>query len=107
MAPIQSEVALLKDAFKGNPQDIGLGLVNPTTGEIRLGSFDATNGLGHQGLANTIGVTNNSAWRGFIVTADGRLIPKSHLNVPDGSLALRSDLAILVEQALRQVGLVR
>jgi hypothetical protein len=102
----QSEVDWVKDAFRANPKDVGIGLVNPTTGEIRLGSFDGTNGQAHQGLAHALNIFNNADWRGFIVTADGQFVPGSHFNLPDGGLVLRPDLSSLVEQELRRVGLV-
>jgi len=63
-----ADVADLQAAFQANPNDLGTGLYNPSTGEIRLGSFDTvTQGQGHQGLANAVGIANNGDWRGFLV----------------------------------------
>src|SRR5262245_35102746 len=102
------DVAGLRAAWAINPQDIGLGLYHPSTGEVRLGSFDTTGGQGHQGLADVVGITANQEWRGFIVSSAGQLIPTSHFNLVDGGkLAMRPDLAAVVEHALRQAGLVR
>jgi hypothetical protein len=102
------DVRELRTAFASNPGDLGVGLYNPGTGEIRLGSFDRmTLGQGHQGLANAVGVANDDEWRGFLVRADGSLLPVSHFNLIDGSLALKPDHEARVRQALQQAGLVR
>jgi hypothetical protein len=70
------DVADLRAAFRANPQDLGVGLYNPATGEIQLGSFDlVTQGQGHQGLADALGIKDNGNWRGFLVTADRRFEP--------------------------------
>jgi hypothetical protein len=61
------DVAELQDAFTANPQDIGVGLYNPTSGVIRLGSFDRqTQGKGDDGLAEVLGVTDHEEWRGYL-----------------------------------------
>ena len=103
---VPADVAGLRAAWGRNPQDLGVGLYNPRTGEVRLVNFDATGGHGHQGLADLLSITDNTAWRGFIVSSDGRLIPASHFNLVDGDLAMQPDLAVAVRQALEQVGLV-
>src|SRR4051812_33698487 len=78
------DIADLQTTFQANPKDLGIGLYNPATGEIRLGSFDiVTQGQGHQGLADALGITNNLQWRGFIVSSDGKFIPTSHFNLVD------------------------
>lgn len=101
------DIADLRDAFRVNPHDIGIGLYNPTTGEIRLGSFDAvSNRQGHQGLADAVGIADNDDWRGFIVGADKRLIPVSHFNLVDGALTMRPDHEAALRQELRQAGLI-
>ena len=51
-------------------------------------------------------MADNTAWRGFIVSSDGRLIPASHFNLVDGNLAMQPDLADAVRQALEHAGLV-
>jgi hypothetical protein len=100
-------VAAIQAAFASNPRDIGVGLYNPKTGEICIGSFDqVTQGGGHQGLADALGITDNSEWRGFVISSDGSFNPASHFNRCDGSPRMKPDLANLVEQTLRQAGLV-
>ena len=102
-----ADEAGLRRAFQANPNDLGVGLFNPNTGEIRLGSFDlVTQGQGHQGLADAFGILNNSEWRGFIVTSDGKFVPTSHFNLVDGSTTMQPTIANGVEAALRQAGLV-
>jgi hypothetical protein len=72
-----------------------------------VGSFDvSTQGRGHQGLADAIGVTNTSEWRGFVVTADGKFSPTSHFNLVDGDLAMKADHEGVVRQMLLQAGLI-
>jgi len=101
------DVADLQAAFQANPNDLGVGLYNPSTGEIRLGSFDkVTRRQGHQGLANALGITNNEDWRGFVVTADGQLLPVSHFNLADGKLTLKPCHEAVVRQELQQAGLL-
>lgn len=101
------DVADLRAAFVANPNDLGIGLYNPATGEIRLGNFDlVTRGYGHQGLADALGITNNGEWRGFIVTADGRFAPTSHFNLIDGALVMSTSQQASVRQELEQVGLL-
>jgi hypothetical protein len=104
----QQDLKALQAAFQANPNDVGVGLCNPSTGEIRLGSFDTvTGGQGHQGLANALGIMNNGEWRGFVVSSDGRFVPTSHFNLPDGGLLMNPGLAAQVQRALQQAGLVR
>lgn len=101
------DVADLQAAFHLDPQDLGVGLYNPATGEVRLGSFDlVTHGQGHQGLANALGVTRNGEWRGFLVTSDGNFSPVSHFNLIDGALKMKQDYEAVVRQELPQVGLI-
>ena len=101
------DVADLKADFRTNPQDVGVGLYNPSTGEIRLGSFDrVTQQQGHQGLADALGITKNSDWRGFLVSTDGKFHPMSHFNLLDGSLMLKPSHEIDVRKELQQAGLL-
>jgi hypothetical protein len=101
------DIAALQAAFLANPNDLGVGLYNPSTGEIRLGSFDlVTQGHGHQGLADALGITNNLAWRGFVVSSDGKFAPTSHFNLVDGDLAMKLVYQAFVRQELHQVGLI-
>ena len=101
------DIARLQAAFAANPQDLGVGLYNPSTGDIRVGSFDrVTQGQGHQGLAIVVGIANNSDWRGFLVRANGILLPVSHFNLVDGSLSLLPGHEAQVRQVLKLVGLL-
>lgn len=105
---ITAELTALKTEFRKNPKDIGVGLYNPMTGEIHLGSFDiVTKRRGHQGLATVHGITNNSEWRGFMVTSAGQLIPNSHFNLPDGSAGMNPMLVAQLEIELRQAGVIQ
>jgi hypothetical protein len=102
-----TDIADLRTAFRANPADLGVGLFNRTSGEIRLGSFDLiTGGQGHQGLADALGITNNQDWRGFVETSDGRFIPTSHFNLIDGGLTMRPDHEAAVRQQLQLGGLL-
>jgi hypothetical protein len=57
------DVADLRAAFRANPSDLDVGLYNPATGDIRLGSFDlVAQGQGHQGLADAFGIKDNGDW---------------------------------------------
>jgi len=101
------DVARLRDAFRANPRDLGVGLYNPATGEIRLGSFDNdTDGKGHEGLADELGIVDDGAWRGFSISPSGQLAPVSHFNMPDGSILLRPHHEAAVRAALRLAGLI-
>ncbi len=102
-----ADVADLQAAFQANPADLGVGLYNPSTGEIRLGSFDlVTQGQGHQGLADALGITNNPDWRGFIVTSIGQFLPTSHFNLIDGAMTMNPVHEGHVRQELLQAGLL-
>jgi hypothetical protein len=103
----QTDISALQAAFKANPKDVGVGLYNPGTGEIRLGSFDlVTQRQGHQGLADALGIADNSQWRGFLVSSDGKFCPTSHFNLSDGGLQLMTNHASRVQQELKQAGLI-
>lgn len=102
------DILALRAAFQANPRDLGVGLYNTATGEIRVGSFDKVTGQGgHQGLADALGITDNSDWRGFMVSSSGQFAPMSHYNLADGSVTMLPALAQVVEHALRQCGLVK
>lgn len=102
-----ADVSALILAFAANLNDLGVGLVNIKTGEIRLGSFDlVTHGQGHQGLADALGIVDGADWRGFTFSVSGRFADASHFNLPDGGLKMLPVLASLVHQALKLAGLV-
>lgn len=108
----QGQVTALLNALQADPTDLGVGLYNPSTGQIHLGSFDQLSNAGfaqgHQGLADFLGITDTTRLQGFVVDANGRFAPMSHFNQPHtGSMAMPPADALRVEQALRQAGLVR
>ena len=95
-------------AWARNPNDLGLGLFNPTTGEIHVGSFDMTGGIGHDGLQIVLGIldADRPNWRGFVVTSGGQAINHSAFNNPDGGVRMLAPSFAKVEDALRQAGLI-
>ncbi len=51
-----TEVDAVWRAWAQNSKDLGLGLYNPFTGEIHVGTFDTTGqSMGHDGLQMTLG----------------------------------------------------
>jgi hypothetical protein len=106
----QAEVDVVRRAWAQNSHDIGLGLYNPGTGEIHVGTFD-TSGLriGHDGLQLTLGFPDSDRpqWRGFIFNSTGQAINSSGFNEPDGAPPrMRPDSFAEVEAALRCAGLI-
>jgi hypothetical protein len=95
-------------AWARNSNDIGLGLFNPSTGEIHVGSFDTTGGTGHDGLQNTLGIpdADRPHWRGFVISSGGQAINSSAFNNPDGGLRMLLASFAQVEDALRRAGLI-
>lgn len=102
--PPAPEVDALRRAFALNGNDLGIGLYNPTTGEMHLASFDQVAPGGHADLAQQLGL-RSSEWRGFVVDATGQFAPVSHLNGP--GMQMPVDMAEAVESVLRQVGLLQ
>ena len=105
----QAEVVAVRAAWSQNSSDIGLGLYNPCTGEIHVGTFDTTGQrLGHDGLQMTLGIpdADRPQWRGFVFTSAGQAINMSGFNAPDGTPPrMRADYYAQVEDALRRAGL--
>ncbi|MCI0463316.1 MAG: hypothetical protein L0Z62_40735, partial [Gemmataceae bacterium] len=99
----QHQASELLHAFRMKPNDLGVGLYNPTTGQIHLASMDrvATGGHGH--LTQILNL-RDSEWRGFVIGARGEFFPTSHLN-PGGRMP--AEMAERVAGLLRQAGLVR
>lgn len=106
----QAEVDAVRRAWAQNSSDIGLGLYNPFTGEIHVGTFDTTGRrIGHDGLQMTLGIPDSDQpqWRGFIFSSGGQAINNSGFNVPDGTPPrMRVDCFAEVEAALRRAGLI-
>jgi hypothetical protein len=106
----QTEVFAVRASWLHNSSsDIGLGLYNPCTGEIHVGTFDTTGQrLGHDGLQMTLGIpdADRPQWRGFVFTSAGQAINMSGFNAPDGTPPrMRADYYAQVEDALRRAGL--
>jgi hypothetical protein len=95
-------------AWASNSNDIGLGLFTPGTGEIHVGSFDATGRTGHDGLQHTLGIpdADRPNWRGFVVSSGGQAINNSAFNSPDGGVRMLPAYFAEVEDALRRAGLI-
>ena len=104
----QPEVDALRKAWARDPNDIGLGLYNPSTGEIHVGSYDTTGSIGHDGLQNVLGIpdADRPRWRGFIVSSDGQVINNSAFNNPEGGVQMLPAHFADVEAALRRAGLI-
>ncbi len=101
------DIARLRDAFRVNPRDLGVGLYNPATGEIRLWSFDlVTNRQGHEGLADALGIVDDDEWRGFSISSSGQLSPMSHFHLPDGSTLLKPGHEARIRGELKQAELI-
>jgi hypothetical protein len=102
-----ADIAQLQAAFQFNARDLGIGLNNPSTGVIRLGSLDrVTLGKGHQGLADALSISDVRNWRGFVIRSDAKFFPTSHFNLVDGKIALRADHEDYVRKELQQAGLI-
>ena len=102
-----TEVIDLQQAFRANPLDLGVGLYNPSTGEMHVGSYDTIgDGQGHQGLADALGITNNGEWRGFMIFSRGQFLPTSHFNVVDGSSRMKQADEEVVRREFERTGLL-
>lgn len=105
-----SDVLAVRAAWAINGNDIGLGLYNIQTGEVRVGTFDTSGqGIGHDGLQLTLGFpdADRPLWRGFVFSSDGRALNLSGFNGTDGTPPrMRADYFAAVEGALRQAGLI-
>jgi hypothetical protein len=104
-----AEVDVVRRAWAQNSNDVGVGLYNPFTGEIHVGTFDTTaQSMGHDGLQMTLGFPDSDRpqWRGFIFSSAGQAINNSGFNAPDGALPrMRADYFAEVEAALRRARL--
>jgi hypothetical protein len=106
----QDEVDAVQRAWAHNRSDIGLGLYNPSTGEIHVGTFDTTGQrMGHDGLQRTLGVptADRPDWRGFLFTSNGQCVNSSGFNLPDGTPPrMQGDSFAQVQDSLRRAGLI-
>lgn len=107
---LHTEVDSVRRAFARNRNDLGLGIYNPYTGEIRIGTFDTTGlRIGHDGLQMTVGFPDSERpqWRGFVFSSGGQVINQSGFNIPDGTPPrMRAVYFAEVQTALKQEGLI-
>lgn len=88
-----------------NRQNMGVGVIDKRTGQVRLFTYDETNtfsmanpllnvSAGHEAAAAMAGIPTDEA-RGFVLakqTSDWHIFNQSHLNRPDGqSNTMRMD----------------
>lgn len=73
----QADVNLVRVRFAADPQDVGIGLYNPSTGEIRLSTVDAAGG--HAGLAHSLAIPHDRDWRGFSFDLVGQTLKTAGL----------------------------
>ncbi len=106
----QAEVNAVRARWGIKASDIGLGLYNPGTGEIRVSTFDTGGqGIGHEGLQMTLGIpdADRPQWRGFVFNSAGQAMNLSGFNIPDGTPPrMRADHYAQVGDALRRAGLI-
>src|SRR5262249_3673077 len=78
------EADAVRARWETQPNDLGLVVDDPTTGEIHVGNFDAHGG--HELFLDHLypGISDTSSWRGAIVSSDGTAINNSGLNVGRG-----------------------
>jgi hypothetical protein len=105
----QVEVDDVRRQLAQEPNDLGIGLYNAGTGEIHIGTYDATGQCGHDGLQALLGIADGerSMWRGFIFRLGGPAINNSGFNIQDGSPPRMAEVYFdQVEAALRNAGLL-
>jgi hypothetical protein len=107
---LPAEVDSVRRAWARNRNDLGLGIYNPYTGEIRIGTFDTTGQrIGHDGLQMTLEFPDRDRpqWRGFVFSSGGQVINQSGFNIPDGTPPrMRADYFAEVQDALKREGLI-
>jgi len=91
-----AEIAYVEHELTRNPMDVGVGVIDKRTGQVRLFSYDETNAFsmanpglnvaaGHEAAAAMAGIPRDQA-RGFVLAKHGsawHVFNQSHLNVPD------------------------
>jgi hypothetical protein len=91
-----AEVAHIEQETARNPNNLGVGVIDRRTGQVRLFSFDETDafsqanhhlqvGAGHEAAAAMAGIPADQA-RGFALGRQGsdwHVFNQSHLNQPD------------------------
>jgi hypothetical protein len=91
-----AEVAHIQQEMAKNPNNMGVGVIDTRTGQVRLFTFDETNAFsmanpqlsvaaGHEAAAAMAGIPPDQA-RGFVLGkrgSDWHVFNQSHLNRPD------------------------
>jgi hypothetical protein len=91
-----AEVAHIEQELARNPNNMGVGVIDKRTGQVRLFTYDETDAFsrahlhlqvmaGHEAAAVMAGIPSDEA-RGFILGKQGsdwHIINQSHLNRPD------------------------
>ena len=100
-----AEVVHLEQELARKPNNLGVGVIDRRTGQVRLFSFDETNvfskanpqfnvAAGHEAAAAMAGIPSDQA-RGFVLAKQGsdwHVFNQSHLNQPDAQAnAMRMD----------------
>jgi hypothetical protein len=92
-----AEISHVEQEMVLNPRNVGVGVVDKSTGQVRLFSYDETNAFsmanprltvaaGHEAAAEMAGIPSYRA-RGFVLVKQGNawnVFNQSHLNRPDG-----------------------
>jgi hypothetical protein len=92
-----AEVAHIEQEMATNPNNMGVGVLDKRTGQVRLFSYDETDSFsrnnphlqvmaGHEAAAAMAGIPHDQA-RGFVLGKQGNdwhVYNQSHLNRPDG-----------------------
>src|SRR5215204_4639653 len=92
-----AEVARVEQEQAKNPNNLGVGVLDRRTGQVRLFPYDETGAFcranplllvmaGHEAGATMAGIPRDQA-RGFVLAKQGgvwQVINQSHLNRPDG-----------------------
>jgi hypothetical protein len=94
-----AEIAHVEQEMARNPRNLGVGVIDKRTGQVRLFSFDETDafsranrhlqvGAGHEAAAAMAGIPPDQA-RGFALLKQGNdwhVLNLSHLNRPDAQV---------------------
>jgi hypothetical protein len=92
-----AEIVHIEKEMTKKPNNMGVGVIDQRTGQVRLFAFDETSAFsranrhlqvqaGHEAAAAMAGIPEDQA-RGFVVTKQGNdwhVINQSHLNAVDG-----------------------
>lgn len=117
-----AEIIHLEQEATKNPNNVGIGIIDKRTGQVRLFTYDETNAFsvtnshlnvaaGHEAAAAMAGIPRTQA-RGFVVSkpgSDWHVYNQSHLNQPDAqanSIQMDSQLFNEIVSALQAAGVL-